>query len=230
MKNKLEINSSNIKYLAKPLSLLLGSIVFLIFVFMVGLGQFNSTRSKYDKVKKEYVEYMKKYNTLSTVDVETPFTNDLINIVLPERGSSIYFVSLLKSIAAEKNVTITNIKIGSEINSEDYNKSQVSFDIEGDENSVIGLLESLEKTLPVSRLIKIKSVSFSNIVRSSIGISVYSAQFPKTIPALSSPLLNLSPQENQTLKEFGSYRIPLLFGDVSSEEKSVKSNPFEIQF
>jgi hypothetical protein len=199
------------------MSLLAGSVYF-------ELGQINLIKAKLTEGKKNQKLLATKVSILQNVTNVIPIDLTSINFALPEKGIAIYGMSQVKSQASTLGLIITNLRTGSVIQEKNgVSKATISFDVEGNEQTIYDYLGLFSKLLPLMKVDKVSISKLDGIVKASTTISVFSGELPQRIPSITSPVTDLTNDELLTLKEISTFSppqfvIPAPFSDTAKED------------
>jgi hypothetical protein len=150
-----------------------------------------------------------------------------LDIVLPSKGAVLYGLSQIKSQALTYGITLSSLKTGIAIpESDGVYKTSISFDAEGEEQSIYTFLNSFSKLLPLMNVDKVSLNKSANNARTNVTISVYSSELPKKIPALTESVKELTRDEISTLQDLATYGIPQFVEPTLSTEGVAKTDPF----
>lgn len=216
-----------IEFLIKPLAIFVLIIALFVTVLVLGIKQISSIGEKNDGLKRSVSSLEQKVATLEEVEQVLAGDNTFLDIVLPGKGAVLYGLSQIKNQAVQNNVSISSIKTGNEIKvNGDISKNAIGFEVEGEEANVYLFLQSFSKILPLMNVDKVSLVRSESIARATVSLSVYSAELPKRIPAVTEAVKDLTPSEVDLLKEISQYSLPLFIEPVPDTGQTVKENPF----
>ena len=155
---------------------------------------------------------------------------------VPEKNPSLLVTSQIRKLAAVNNILLDSfiVTAGSQ-NSQAENQQQllvahqISFVATGaGYNEISGFVTKLNNLLPLLRLdsIEVNKVSQNNI-EAKIGLSVFSAPYPKTLTLVDESLGGLTESEQGILTLLETYNAPEI--DINpnvSMETAPRENPF----
>lgn len=223
MKN---ITEKEIKYLTKPLVVLMVAIASFVVVIILGLRQYNDFQSKISELNTNKSGLTQKVSILRNTLIKVSGNSTYADIALPDKSGVIMALSQVKTLAQSASVDVSNIKTGNATSVEGgMMKSIISFDVEGQRDSVFSYLDSLGKSLPVMVLDKVKINETQGLTRASASVSTYSADFPTKISGITSPVSDLNDNDLNLLQELSTYNLPI-FSQVEAQENPVRDNPF----
>lgn len=214
-------------FLAKPLGILSVIVLLFILVLTFGLKQITSVRNKISAGNKSETTLKQKAQTLETVAEILPGDVTFLDIVLPSKGSVLYGLSQVKTQALTNNIALSSLKTGTSIpESDGVFKTSISFDAEGEEQSIYIFLNSFSKLLPLMIVDKVSINKSENLARASVSISVFSSELPKKIPALTESVKELTKEEVKTLTELSTYGMPQFVEPSVENLPTTKADPF----
>ena len=211
--------------LLKPLLI----VVALIIVFV---GAFNLVAARITSLIAENEEAIKTTQTLQTKlssleSTQTQISNYAQSLIaaLPAKNSSLIALSQAKSLAAENSLVLDNISVGSELSDAAISHVDVIFDVTGASQGVFSMIEALSNVAPISRVSKVKVTAVGASHKASVALTSYWAALPTQISAVSDPLGDISPQEQELLNKLGGLRQPQ-FLELTPTLGAGKIDPF----
>lgn len=224
----MDINVKNeIKFLGKPMGILFITITLLILIFYFGFKNVFSLKTKIDTNKIVGNSLGQKVSVLESISEVLPTDITFLDIVLPNKGAVLYGLSQIKNQTLAFNLLVSNMKSGTTIPQENgVSKNSINFEVLGEEQNIFMFLDSFSKLLPLMTIDKVSLSKSSNIIRAEVTISVYSANFPEKIPALTETINELTNQEISLLKELITYGLPQFIEPKVSETIGQKEDPF----
>lgn len=222
---KLESNK-DISFLIKPLLTLAFSVLLLVLVAVFGLKKITELRTQITALESSQKTLLAKVSILRNVSETIPEDMTNVNLALPSKGAVVYALSQVKNQAASNGLSLSNIKAGNTIPGvTGVSKTSINFDVDGDQNTIMTYLNNLTKSLPVMKIDKIKLDQASGTSRASVSLNVYSAELPRRIPSLTSPVTELTAAEMDALTEISGYTSPD-FTEPLPEDTGGKEDPF----
>jgi len=206
----------NSKILAWPILLLIGLILLFVFVLQVGVRQVFVLKDKTEKSKEEEAVLGKKLDVLSTLEESALPLADLSLVALPETNPSLVIISQLKSLALEKGVNVVSIEQAAPIvgvEGQEVTYLMVQFNINGEIIPILEYLKALKTSVPLITLGDVQIVSEIGLNRAKVGLVGNFSALPATLPALTSPLNELTAEEKDILAKLSSYKLPV-FSEV----------------
>lgn len=198
-----------INFLIKPLSILAVVVLLLILVVIYGLNSVNKIRLEIDADKSVEASLTQKVLALETVTTNLPGDVSFLDIVLPSRGGVLYGLNQIKIQAVNNQLLLTGIKTGNVIpESNGLMKSAISFEVEGDEQSIYNFLAAFSNVLPLMTVEKANFTTAAGAARAGVTLNIYSAELPKKIPSLTGAVKELTSQDITLLRELSGYQLP----------------------
>lgn len=221
------ISLADVKTLAFPL----GSLVFLVVLFIIAYGNLSTRisgqRSNLAIQRKNENILSAKRDLLTQLDAESFSLVDSVVMALPSQNAALVMLAQLRGAAAGRLLTLVNIKVDpSRPGDKGLSKVQIQFDIDGEFSQVYSFIKEIANMAPLSTLEIVSIVSSGDIVRASITILTYFAPFPDTLPALTEPLTEFSSSDREVLSVL-SQLIPPPFTSVNVGEPVLRADPFE---
>lgn len=216
-----------LEFLFKPLTILVSIIALLFVVLTFGIKQINLVRTKIASIKSTEEVLSKKVLALETVSKVLSGNSTFLDIVLPSKGSVLYGLSQIKAQAVQYNLNLSGLKTGSSVpEKEGVFKTSISFDIEGEEQSIYLFLNSFSKLLPLMNVDKVSLSKSADVLSANVTASVFSSEFPKKIPAVTDPIKELSNEDIKLLNELANYTLPQFVEPGVENSNSTKTDPF----
>lgn len=216
-----------INFLIKPLAILTVTILLLVLVIIVGLNNINKIRDQISSNKTIESQLNQKVLALETVTINLPGDISFLDIVLPHRGTVLYGLSQIKIQAANNQLLLSGVKTGNVVpEKEGLMKSSISFEVEGDEQSIFNFLSAFSTVLPLMTVDKVNFTSLAGVARASVALNIYSADLPKKIPSLTGAVKELTTQDINLLRELSSYQLPSFIEPVVDPVNNEGRNPF----
>lgn len=218
--------NSEIKFLIKPVSILLTLSILIISTILIGINQYSSVTSKIEDSKNVQLGLNKKLGTLQSIPDALSGDTTFLDVALPHKTAVLYGTSQIKLQSTKNNLVVSNIKTGAATEeSGTILKTPISFDVEGDESSIYDFFQSFKKVLPLMNISRVKVSKSGSATRASALLNVYSADLPKTIPSISSSVNELTAEEIKTLKDISQYTLPT-FIEPEVQTITPKADPF----
>lgn len=217
--------SQKVKIYLRTLGLLGFLIVLGIGVAKVARTQIPSQKNKLAIQFKKEQALRQKLELLTTLDADIAKQADLTAFALPSQNSSFIVLSQLTKLAQNDLVILTNLRIGAEAKDGNILSSDISLDAEGPLPSVLTFLEDLGRVAPITQVDKVQVNQAGASARATIRIKVFWAALPKTLPAISEPLGDLTAEEKEVLTRVLELAPPE-FVLLQPEEPRQNANPF----
>lgn len=211
---------------------LLGVIVILMYIFA---GQFiyqkvMAVRDQQTLAKKEEQDLRLKVATLNdTQNTVSSFTEDVV-IALPQSNPTLIAFSQIRKIAADNQISLSNVNVGAEVADAGVSKVIMSFDADGSITGVMSFLKALENIAPLNKLDKVKISSSAASARASVSVGFFWAPLPKQITTVTEGVSTLTPDEEAVLKSLAGLTKPEFTENVESiPSTGNRADPFTLQ-
>ncbi len=224
----------DIEILFAPLGVLL--LVIIIMGVSAKVIFDNIARLNQDLANNQKTENMLKLKltSLQTVDPNLSTQSEAVIFALPGSNSVLDAVSQVQNQATGLHLGVSNIdsENGVSVPGSEINSSDLTFNADGDFQSITSFIDNIKKSTPISIFDTIKitnqSQSGNNTFRLTATLTSYWALLPKTIPAITEPIEKLTVDENKILNQISSLTEPVnLPGSATSSVAVGKTNPFQ---
>ena len=203
-------------------------VVTVLFVFVgnFGIGKISDLRGKITQAENDQATLTQKLGLLRTLSATAATSISAVTSALPDTNSSLSVISQLKSVALLNGVALTSIKsnIGPTSGS-GLNEADVSFNADGTRAQLITFLDSISGISPITVLDKVKLLESAGTDRAGVNVKSFWVSLPKTIPAVTQPITDLSSAEKATLTKISGLIQPT-FNQVAPSEGGINQNPF----
>lgn len=178
----------------------MGFLIVLGFVvFRLASSQIPSQQGKLSTQLKKEETLRQKSEILRNLDSNIANQVDITSFALPAQNSAFAVSAQLKRLAAENSVIVTNLRIGAEAKEGVISSTDIGFDAEGAMPSVLAFLEGIGKAAPITLIDKIQINQAGGSARATVKTKVFWSELPKTLPAISEPLSDLTNEEKEIL-------------------------------
>jgi len=218
-------SSSNTWALLFPVSVIVGGLLLLIFVAPQSYSQITDRIASYKEQKVYYDNLQKKLSVLQSTSPSILNQTGQIVTILPDKNPILSFISQMKNLAVEKNVVITDIKTDT-IADNDVKVLEFEIGVTGDSiDSINALVKDLYHRAPVVTIDEMAISDNGEAKAGKVKMSVYWADLPTSLPALTDPLPPFSPEELKTLDQLRAYQVPD-FSTLTPADTLPRDNPF----
>lgn len=202
--------SANTRVLALPTLLLILLVLLFVFVLKSGIEQVLVLKSRVARSREEEKILSQKLALLSKSQESSLSLADLSLLAVPPERPTLMVISLLKSFATEKGVTIKSIEATAESapSEESMSQSDIKLKLEGNSGNLFEYLKVLKTMLPLNTLGEIKISQEAGIARADIELSAYFIPLPTILPAITTPMNELSAEEKDILAKISTYSQP----------------------
>lgn len=219
------LTGAKISAILVPALFLAASLLLLVFGVKAGLGRISEQRSVLSEAQKAQTTLTEKENILRDVQSLVPGHVAILANVLPEKNPGLIMISQLKNLATVSGVTLTTLKIGSENTTANIAFTDLTFDADGEFNSLISFLDSLKTLAPLSSIASADINQLGGFASANVNLKVYFAEYPTRLPSLTEPVADLSPEENKLLETLSGLSLPT-FTTLTPQEPLLRENPF----
>jgi hypothetical protein len=218
--------SSNGFTILFPVVVLLLGLFLLIFVAPQTYSQITNKLNAAKEQKENYENLQKKLSVLQSTSPTMLEGTSKAVIVMPEKNPVLPFISQMKNLAIEKEITINDFKSNTIGDLSEVKKLDFEVSLEGaSANEINAYLSEFTKRAPLVTLDEIAISEFNTNSTAKVKISVYWSALPTTLPALTDPLPPFSSDEIKTFDKFSAYQIPE-FTTLPSSNPAPRENPF----
>lgn len=187
------------------------------------------TRANIAQLGKDREILIAKREILSSADLPTLSVDAQVSVLaVPDRDSTLSSVSSIRALAFEKNLQISDLKVGAG-GTADARGSSLSFQLDGQLFSAMSFLRELARIAPIVRVTAVDLSSSGGIVSTELDLSSFWAELPRALPPASEELYGLSGTELEVLRELKSLRgraVVATSPGVVAAKPAGKTNPF----
>ncbi len=206
---------------------LLVVIILFAVVGNFGISKLKSVQSEIKSAQVIEKTLTQKLDLLKSISQEVSKAG-LVNSALPSANPALAVIGQLKNIAITNTVILSGIKsTASTTDTSGLNNASVSFNVTGARTQVFSFLNDLAKIAPIITIGTIKITEEAGATVADIGVRSYWADLPKTIPSLTAPIEDLTPDEKKILSNVSNLIQPS-FSQVqlSPSQADINPNPF----
>lgn len=200
-------------------------IVLILISFLLGIANINKIRSNLSFLKDSEKKLLRKISILQTVEEKVAGDVNFIDVALPDSDSAIYVINQVKNTAILYNLKLTDMTTGKKTLEGKVTKIPLTFSIDGDKNNVNEFIKLFSKTLPLVTVEKIDMDFSKSSPKTSITISLYSSEDPKTIPSIYEAVNDLTDEELEIISSLSGYKVPAFSNPQGSFEQG-REDPF----
>ncbi len=227
-KKKNDLSKADLKALGKALLPLFILVLLGIFVFRNVFTRVSAQKQSLATAKRDVRVLTEKQELLAEISNEAAELVYPLTFALPHENASLMMLSQLKTLSAQSGLFLANMKSGPLIPDAKtgLSRHEIQFDADGDMVGILSFLENLPNAAPISRLETVSVSSAGAASRGEIKLSVFTAPLPKTLPAITEPVRELTDAELETLNQLATLFLPPLL-EVEAQGASPRANPFE---
>lgn len=219
--------------ISESLKLTINSIwplVVVVILFLIvgnfGINKILDLRSQISKSQSDQNILKGKLSLLQRVSIDVSTNTNIAVAALPENNPSLVVVSQLRTIALQNGISISGIKTGNEIKDDSgLSRVDISFEVDGPRPVVFSFLDAIGKIAPITLINKIKVSENSGSTRVEMAVKSYWSALPKTLPALTESISDLTSSEKAILTNISGLVQPV-FVEVPASEGTGKTEPF----
>lgn len=210
----------------------IGFTLLLLYLGVFLMSEISDINAKKSAIVIENETLNSRLTVLQTVTRTPPQNAEIVLNALPTENNSLLVVNQVRIIAEEKSVTLKNLDLNTEASVDGVAPSGVllSFDVEGEPQSVIDFIAALRKSMPIMTLdsVNTQTTALGNLATSIVNLKTRWAPLPDRLPAITEAISGLTQEQQDLLSELSQYRAPQLIlaeGSVSAEVAG-RENPF----
>lgn len=220
---------SKYKAFVLPLAVFLVIVLLSVTFAQSMVSSLLSTLTRIDEAKQEKAVLETKLEKLRAVDVTALSQQAQVSLsAIPSSNSSLSALSTIRTQAFEKNVRIIGLKVEErEASAKGAREVGYKFELEGSLQDILGLLDSLQKTAPLTKLTRARILSTGTGMNASLDLLSFWAQLPGSLPPANVAIENLSGSEQQLIKQIEALAVRPN-QNVEPATPAGKENPFEL--
>lgn len=224
-KTTLSINP-NLRVVLLPVFSLILLIVLFFPVFKYGYSQITEQMERLSEKESKILKLENKLQILREVEDSVLGSMDTSLLAVPSVNPSIWKLFQVYSVSVDNPAILLKRNVDPESSKgNDIYGSTIGFDVQGDFESVIEYLESLNKYVPLFTIENVAIKKEKGSFLANVRITVYRAPLPTELPALTQPIKRLSNSEIEMLEKLANMKPPE-FTTVDPVEPSERKDPF----
>lgn len=211
-----------------PILIIIGGLFLFIFIAPGSYAQIVTRIESYKKDKETYDTLQKKLTVLQTTSPSVLDKTTQAVGVMPEKNPVLSFISQMKNIAIEKNITISSIKSNNISDTEgENNRLELEVSMEGESYDAINeLVLALATRAPIMTVDEVQMVDQETSKSARMKASLYWSNLPETLPPVTDALPAFSPDELTTLDRISTYTLPEFSTLSPGVNTAPRENPF----
>ena len=197
-------------------------IVLFLIVGKFGVPKVLELRSQVKSAQKTEEKLTQKLNLLQTLSSDVALKANIVSSALPDTNPALAVMSQLKNLALNQGVVLSEMRSSSATGGTGgLNEVAISFKLDGARPQVNSYLAEVTKIAPITTVRKITINETAGGTSADIGVVSYWADFPKTIPAVTEPITDFSPEDKKILSNVSTLiqptfmKIPPSSGDIN---------------
>lgn len=205
---------------------LVGVIILSLVVGNYGIGRVTGLQAQISQATRDQATLTQKLNTLRSISATVGSGSQAAAAALPDKNPALSSLTQVKSLGVQYAVAVSNLKAGVQAKDPSgLSYVSINFDVVGAPGGVVAFLDSIGKIAPISLVDKIKFTESAGQAQATVTVRTLFAAFPKTLPAVTEGLTDLTPDEKNTLNQITSLTQPQ-FVEVPAQTGGGKANPF----
>lgn len=221
-----EGKQDQIKQMLPQVLYLLVLIVMFYVLLKSGSGNYFKQRDllkqsrKTENMLAEKLAYLSEIGSVIRTDVET------VTTALPEKNPVLGVIAQVKGVQGESGLEVSNIRVDSPSQmSSTRAGTTVKFDVVGDMEGIVGLLEKLMNILPITIINQVVITNKGSDLLAEIKATIFWQDLPTRIPPTADPVDKLSKDDLALLAHLQQMKMPG-FGKTLPQPPSDRLNPF----
>lgn len=212
--------------IVKTLLPLIVIIILFIVSAQVGFGAIGKARKNLSGIEKDIRTLTSKSAVLGDAEETVAEIGSSLSFLFPSQNPAVSVMSQVRSLAAKRSLILTNIKAGGESSDKSgLSKVDISFDVEGTRDSIVGFLADFAGILPITFVDKAKINEIGGVARATIYVKSFWSDLPKKLPGLTENISSLTGEETKILQELLTLTLPA-FLDIPAQAGGGSDNPF----
>jgi hypothetical protein len=226
-KSLINLVSPNIKALGLPMVILLVLLFLSLISYRIASSKLSiqNTELKNAKIDEKVLESKK--NILTQIEGQIGSYADTVALALPDKNPVVTMVSQIKNLAAVKNISLNDIKGGSESPPQgDLSYIDINLTAEGPIFAVVDFLKSLEGIAPLSTLERAKINQSGASARAEISVRSYFSPYPQLLPQITEQVSDFTADEKDILTKLTQLTKPI-FINLIPQQPEIRPSPFD---
>ncbi|MCX6704206.1 MAG: hypothetical protein NTZ07_02050 [Candidatus Woesebacteria bacterium] len=201
-------------------------IILFILVGRFGVSKVLGVQSEIKSAKNTEGILTQKLSLLQTLSTDAASKTNMVSSALPAENPSLAVISQLKALAGADGIVLSAVKSGAgPLSSSGLNEANISFTVEGARAQVFTFLANIAKIAPITIVNKISVTEAAGNVTADISVRSFWADFPKTIPSVTTPITDFTAVEKTILTNIAGLTQPS-FMQVTPSQAEINPNPF----
>lgn len=204
-------------------------IVFILFISVgkFGIGKISDLRNEITEGNNTVATLTQKLNILQSISATVAQGSAQASVALPDTNPSLVVISQLKSLAVSNGLAVSGVKSATgPINPSGLGEASITFTVDGPRDAVFAMLAATANMAPIMVLDKVKISESAGALRADAVVKSFWAPLPRSIPAVTQPIKDLSQAERQILTDIQSLTQPAFTETVTTEVSGVNTAPF----
>lgn len=221
---------ANISVLFTPLISLFILVVLIIVSLKIGYSRIALVIKSLNESKSTVTGLEQKLEVLNRLEGVVLTSTDYTVAALPGENSGLMVLSQLRALSQDRSVSLLDVHLSdttSQLQDSGVSVVAIEFNLIGERSNISELLKSISGLSPVSTIKSIDISGSGNVDQASIELTAYWARFPEVLPAITQPVDEFTPQEEELIVRLSSLSLPDLL-DLSPSASVERPNPFGI--
>ena len=226
MQNSSKKFSDNARQAVSAVAPLLIVIILFVIVGKFGVPKVLEVRSKVESAQKTEKVLTQKLSLLQTLSSDSGVKMNIVSVALPDANPAVAAMSQLKSLALNQGVVLHGITSNAgAVGASGLNEVSIKFTLDGGRQQIFSYLNEIAKIAPITSVRKVAMTESAGGVSADINVVSYWAQFPKTIPAVDTPVEDFTAADKNILSDLSALIQPVFFEMIPSSG-DINPNPF----
>jgi len=185
------------------------AVILLLVVGKFGISKISEVKNDINKTKVDQTILTQKLKLLQVLDKIVKTNGGVVFTALPDKNSSLIVISQLKLMAIKSGILVSGVKSSSALSVlPGINEAGITFSVFGSREKVFEFIKIISNIAPVSHVVKISLTEEIGGTRADLNVKTYWTDLPKNIPAIKTPITDLSTTERESLSRISTLIQP----------------------
>ncbi|MGD8744343.1 MAG: type 4a pilus biogenesis protein PilO [Candidatus Woesebacteria bacterium] len=203
-----QIISPNLRVMVLPVGSLLALVILLFVSFSLIIPKITDQSDNLKDTQREITILEEKLDILRSVREDVLDSADTSLLAVPSENPSVWTLAQLVQAARENSIEVLSRQVKSGRTTEGLSSSPVSMGVEGERDPLFDFFERVYEIAPLVIIENIEMKTDNQGTSVGVELLVYSAPLPKKLPAITTPVKNLTNQERELLSRLESLQPP----------------------
>ncbi len=191
-----------------------------------GFSKISDVRANVKKIQADRNVLTQKLNLIRGVSQTAAAASSVASVALPASNPALTVSAQLKLLASQNGVLLSGFKAGGEAaDASGLSRADLTFDVTGSRPGVIAFIKGIKTFAPITLVDKIKINEAGGSSKATFSVKSFWSAFPKTLPAITEPIADLTADERKTLQDISTLTQPL-FSEETVVPGGGKTDPF----